>query len=76
MQLTKEQAIQEHRKMWNWIADQYEKRTDLLKITENVEDLKAFYIDAVFSDEMIEGDCFCCEYDKKFGGLCDYCPIE
>ena len=23
MQLTKEQAIQEHRKMWNWIADQY-----------------------------------------------------
>lgn len=24
MDLTKEQAIQEHRKMWNWIADQYE----------------------------------------------------
>lgn len=23
MDLTKEQAIQEHRKMWNWIADQY-----------------------------------------------------
>ena len=23
MKLTKEQAIIEHRKMWNWIADQY-----------------------------------------------------
>ena len=34
MQLTKEQAIKEHRNMWNWIADQYENRTGLLNKTE------------------------------------------
>lgn len=31
MQLTKKQAIEEHRKMWNWIADQYENNTDILE---------------------------------------------
>ena len=39
MQLTKEHAIQEHRKMWNWIADQYKKRS-----RANVCNLKDMYL--------------------------------
>ena len=39
MQLTKEQTIQEHRKMWNWIADQYKKRSRV-----NVGNLKDMYL--------------------------------
>lgn len=76
MILTKEQAIIEHRKMWNWIADQYKNRTDLLNETEDVEGLKKYYIDTVFPNEWVECNCFCCEYDVKFGGICDQCPVE
>ena len=28
MELTREEAISEHRKMWNWIADKVEKRKE------------------------------------------------
>ena len=64
MQLTKEQAIIEHRKMWNWIADQYKNRTDLLNETEDVEGLKKCYIDTVFPNERVECNCFCCDKDS------------
>lgn len=76
MELTKEQAITEHRKMWNWIADQYKNRTDLLNKTKNINDLKCCYINVVFPGEKIDSDCFCCEYDNKFNGTCECCPIE
>lgn len=29
MELTREQAITEHRKMWRWIAKQYENKYDI-----------------------------------------------
>ena len=78
MQLTKEQAIKEHRKMWNWIADQYKNRTDLLNETECVDGLKRWYIYMTFPDETIEYDCFCCEYDYQYDeiGICKHCPLE
>lgn len=78
MKLTKEQTIKEHRKMWNWIADQYESRTDLLNKTENVDDLKEYYINATFPGETFEYDCFCCEYDYQYDeiGVCEHCPLE
>lgn len=78
MQLTKEQAVQEHRKMWNWIADQYENKTELLNKTKCVDDLKRCYIDAAFPDETIEYNCFCCEYDYQCDGIgvCKYCPLQ
>ena len=56
MQLTKEHAIQEHRKMWNWIADQYKKRS-----RENVDDLKCMYLHEK-NMEGIYGHCFLCNY--------------
>ncbi len=31
MTLTRKQAIDEHRKMWNWIADETEKRGEIVK---------------------------------------------
>lgn len=76
MQLTKEQAIKKHRNMWNWIADQYENRTGLLNKTECVDDLKHCYINMVLPEETIDCDCFCCEYDRQFGGVCERCQIE
>ena len=76
MKLTKEQAITEHRKMWNWIADQYKNKTDFLNKTDDINDLKQCYINMVFPGEVIECDCFCCEYDYEFGGICENCPIE
>lgn len=76
MQLTKKQAIEEHRKMWNWIADQYENKTALLNKTECVDDLKHCYVSVTFPGKTIENDCFCCEYDFEFGGICEYCPLE
>ena len=36
MKLTREEAISEHRKMWNWIADEIEKE----KRDEYIEGLK------------------------------------
>ena len=41
MKLTKEQAIAEHRKMWNWIADQISKSNGIV----NIYNLKEEYCD-------------------------------
>lgn len=76
MQLTKEQAVQEHRKMWNWIANQYEHKTDILEQYYSIESIKEYYITQYFPKEKIECDCFCCEYDRRYGSFCNACPIE
>ena len=61
MQLTKEQAIKEHRKMWNWIADQY--KNGCIKYIYEVEQR---YINECtnYSSDEIESDSFCCEYSN------------
>lgn len=33
MKLTKQQVIEGHRKMWNWIADEIEKEKEVLNIS-------------------------------------------
>lgn len=59
MELTREQAIKEHRKMWNWLAEHPEKwKDDYFKIHHEQ-----------FSH--INNDCFLCEYDYQNGGK--YC---
>lgn len=68
MNLTKEQAIQEHRKMWNWIEEQYENG-----IQERISMLKSEYLGKNFPDENIIGMCFCCEYCCQ---KCDNCPLQ
>lgn len=64
--LTKEQAIAKHRKMWNWIADQLEKAEVRGRLGCNLHDLKREYIRVVKDEEeYIPHDCYCCAYAKK-----------
>lgn len=74
--LTKEEAVQEHRRMWNWIAEQYEHGN-----MEAVSYLKARYLEQYEHGKWshIDHDCFCCEYDSKNRvneNNCSYCPIQ
>lgn len=70
MNLTREQAIAEHRKMWNWLADQYEDGNFVRK---------SYYLKLAGFKEGIENDCFCCQYDDNCdpegAGDCSHCPI-
>ena len=66
MLLTKEQAVKEHRKMWNWIADKTLERRG--KVT------KEDYFREEYQNKIcICNDCWCCEYDKQ---NCEECPIQ
>ena len=79
MELTKERAIEEHRKMWNWIAEQYENVSEVLIELHNIDRLKNYYIKENHSeleDYEIDYNCFCCEYDDQFDGDCLHCPLE
>ena len=68
MKLTKSQAIAEHRKMWNWIADETEKRGTIV--------IKSDY----FSEHGIAiippFECYCCEYATETRNGCGNCPID
>ena len=68
MELTKQQAIQEHRKMWNWIADRY-------KAGEKhyIRELKKLYIHIAYPGESLLSDCFCCE--SVLEESCSSCPL-
>lgn len=73
MELTKEKAIEEHRKMWNWIADELEK-PETRNQKETVHDLKVRYRNA--NDLNLRNDCWCCEYDDQFADdPCMNCPL-
>lgn len=82
MELSREQAINEHRKMWSWIAENVEK----LK-PKCIEEIKCEYLqihDLDFKD--VYHLCFLCEYArhemKKYISvsdlkvICEFCPIE
>lgn len=80
MELTKKQAIKEHRKMWRWIAERI-KNYPLKKLfslpnynwLSLISDLKYYYLyevkKQVFGD--LDNNCFCCEYACN----CRHCPI-
>ena len=76
--LTKEEAIAEHRKMWNWIADRLENFDDIRK---HVFQYKQEYIKKKFPDSYVYNYCFCCQYAKQevdndiFKNYCIYCPL-
>lgn len=71
--LTKQKAIELHRDMWNWIAEQYENDS-----TEEAYDLKTQYC-RQHGFYHLEHECFCCEYDDQAGvetdEYCKYCPL-
>lgn len=68
MELTREEAISEHRKMWNWIADEIEKE----KKYQDINCLKEEYCDRE-GFCYLTNNCFCCEYTNI---NCSLCPIE
>lgn len=70
MKLTFEEAVDQHRKMWNWIADSIE------SFQVNGIEIKEAYMQEYFPNNSIVCNCSCCEYDRIFGkGTCRYCPI-
>ena len=73
MELTKEQALEEHRKMWNWIADQYENGR-----VGDIHAMKEEYIEETEYRERILHNCFCCEYTTQKQdslNICKHCPV-
>ena len=69
--LTFDEAIENHRKMWNWIADETEKRQ------------KALDKDSYFKENKLHRcycNSYCCEYaaENSLGIMrdCNMCPIE
>ena len=73
MRLTREEAIAEFRKMWNWIADETEKRQAFV-------DTQTYFRENYL--EMVDSACYCCEYgyqlaiDDVVEKKCDVCPIN
>ena len=70
MKLTKQQAIEGHRKMWNWIADKIEREERRVYIS----DLKKNYCRE--NNVVLHNRCFCCEYSIYFDLSCEKCPVD
>lgn len=64
MELTREQAIEEHRKMWNWLAEHPEKD-------------KGGYLE-LNDFEHVNSECFLCYYSRQNEGECcgEECIID
>lgn len=70
--LTKEEAIAEHRKMWNWIADRLEEHHPGYDIYM----YKREYMEENFPNNNIRHYCFCCQYavqENDGDDLTNYC---
>lgn len=65
--LTKEQTIYLHRKLWNTIAD------EIMEWKRPVEKCEIFRL---YEWPEVQADCWCCEYDNLFPGPCCNCPID
>lgn len=77
MELTREQAITEHRKMWRWIAEQYENKQNMDYLTPC--QLKEKYLELKgYSKFSLICCCFLCEYTKvsEDDEKCDKCPLD
>ena len=69
MELTREEAIGLHRKMWRWIAEETEKQK---RIVTRKEYFKSMEIE---EENIPEFYCYCCEYCELADGDCELCPI-
>lgn len=73
LDLSKEQAINEHRRMWNWIAEETIKRNEALTKEDYMHEVfKKEHPNTTFPDFY----CFCCEYIKQQNESCSKCPIK
>ena len=66
--MTKKEAVENHRKMWRWIAEETFKRQRKV--------FKDEYLSLLYDNQHISYECFCCEYVSQFlTGICSICPI-
>lgn len=76
--MTREQAIAEHRKMWNWIADETLKRQQKVNKVDYLYNLKKQFCSegkcigdcGICNEYLLEkckpkSQCYCCEYARK-----------
>lgn len=86
-ELSKEQAIEEHRKMWGWIYDTVKNRIEtgnykkygILKCSDiDALLLKGEYISKFYPDyKPLQNNCFLCEYVECTKYLnCGSCPVK
>ena len=68
MNLTKTEAIENHRKMWRWLAEETEKRE------RKVEKKKYFEEHGI--EDTPANMCYCCEYARRSLSECGHCPID
>ena len=68
MELTRELAIAEHRKMWNWIADKIKEERKVL----DIHALKRRFCNRV-EFGYVALNCFLCDYAKED---CERCPLK
>lgn len=66
--MTKKEAVENHRKMWRWIAE------------KTIERKRKVWKDEYFGENKLDppfNDCFCCDYVSQFiGEICARCPIN
>lgn len=80
MELTKEKALELHRKMW---SDMQAELGDNPSFDERWE-FKRDWVAEHFPSETVENDCFLCEYaihaegisTGVCGAVCTYCPLK
>lgn len=67
----KQWYVDQHRAMWNWIADQIEEKKTALSIHNLKREWCEYY------KISLRHDCFSCEYDSEHGGnVCEYCLFD
>lgn len=76
--LTKEQAIEEHRKMWNWISD---KTSELQQCMTKDDYIRGELLVDIDSEILLHtnSSCFCCLYASNVAKTvekCKCCPID
>ena len=67
--MTKKEAVENHRKMWLWIAEETLKRKKKMEKEDYFKEVRPGL-------KSVLNDCFCCQYVSNIGSnLCIKCPI-
>lgn len=69
--MTKKEAVENHRKMWRWIAEKTFERKRRVEKEEYFIEVKPALKGLIYNN------CFCCEYTFSLRPMdCDKCPIK
>lgn len=78
--LTKEDTIQKHRHMWNWIANENKKLIDV-PVAACVDKLSYFIFHNILNEERPMWECYLCEYSMQqsyhdIECRCNFCLLD